>query len=140
MHVQSYLFFEGRCEEAINFYRDALGAEVVMLMRYKDSPEKPADETCAPASEDNVMHASFKVGDTLVMASDGMGSGNPTFSGISLALTVPDDATAKKHFEALQEGGQVHAPLMPTFFSSSFGMVADKFGVSWMIMAEMPQA
>ncbi len=141
MYVEPYLFFEGRCEEAINFYRDAIGAEVTALMRFKDSPEPPSKEMCPPGAEDNVMHASFKIGDTTIMAADGMGSGKPNFAGISLAITVPDEATARQYFAALQEGGgQVQAPLTPTFFSPSFGMVADKFGVSWMIVAEGPKS
>ncbi|HEX3130279.1 MAG TPA: VOC family protein [Thermoanaerobaculia bacterium] len=134
MKIQPYLFFEGRCEEAIEYYRQVLGAEVVMMMRYKDSPEKN-DEMCPPGSEDKVMHATFRVGETEVMASDGMVSGNPRFQGISLSLTVPDEATANRCFAALSDGGQVQMPLTKTFFSPSFGMVADRFGVSWMVYA-----
>ena len=142
MQVQPYLFFEGRCEEAIELYRSALGAEVTALMRYKDNPQPADPETCQggqempPGSEDKVMHASFRIGDTEVMASDGMCSGNPSFQGVSLALTVSDAATAERFFAALGDGGQVQMPLSPTFFSPSFGMVADRFGVAWMIMAE----
>ena len=138
MQVQPYLFFEGRCEEAIEFYRSALGAEVTQLMRFKDSPEPPDPETCQgmtpPGSEDKVMHASFRIGDTEVMASDGMCSGQSNFQGVSLSIAVPDDATAERFFTALGDGGQVQMPLGKTFFSSSFGMVADRFGVSWMII------
>ena len=135
MKIQPYLFFEGRCEEAINFYRGALGAEVVMLMRYKDSPEPSSPEMCPPGSEDKVMHSTFRIGETEVMASDGMSSGKPEFKGVSLSLTVPDAATAERYFDALGDGGQVQMPLTKTFFSPSFGMVADRFGVSWMIYA-----
>ncbi|HSK75931.1 MAG TPA: VOC family protein [Thermoanaerobaculia bacterium] len=138
MQVQPYLFFEGRCEEAIELYRGALGAEVTALMRYKDSPVPPDPEQCAggtpPGSEDKVMHASFRIGETEVMASDGMCSGQPGFQGVSLSLTVPDEATAERFFAALGDGGQVQMPLAQTFFSPRFGMVADRFGVSWMIM------
>ncbi|MES1244410.1 MAG: VOC family protein [Acidobacteriota bacterium] len=133
MKVQPYLFFEGRCEEAIDYYRQALGAEVVMMTRFKDSPEPASPEMCPPGSEDKVMHATLRIGETEVMASDGMASGNPHFQGISLSLTVPDEATADRVFNALGEGGQVQMPLTKTFFSPSFGMVADRFGVSWMI-------
>ena len=133
MQIQPYLFFEGRCEEAIELYRNVLGAEVTALMRFKDSPDPGS---CGPGSEDKIMHSSFRIGDTEVMASDGMASGNPSFQGVSLALTVPDEATADRHFNALADGGQVQMPLTKTFFSPSFGMVADRFGVSWMIMAE----
>jgi PhnB protein len=139
MQVQPYLFFEGRCEEAIELYRGALGAEVTALMRYKDSPVPPDPEKCAggtpPGSEDKVMHASFRIGETEVMASDGMCSGQPGFQGVALSLTVPDEATAERFFAALEDGGQVQMPLAQTFFSPRFGMVADRFGVSWMIMA-----
>ena len=133
MKVQPYLFFEGRCEEAIDFYRGALGAEVTMLMRFKDSPEPSSPEMCPPGSEDKVLHASFRIGETEVMASDGMCSGQPSFQGVSLSLTVPDEATAERFFAALGDDGQVQMPLAQTFFSPRFGMVADRFGVSWMI-------
>ncbi|MFP5287098.1 MAG: VOC family protein [Thermoanaerobaculia bacterium] len=135
MHVEPYLFFEGRCEEAIELYRSVLGAEVEMIMRYKDSPEPPNPEMCPPGSEDKVMHASFRIGETRVMASDGLSSGQPNFHGVSLSISVPDDATAERFFAALEDGGQVQMPLSKTFFSSRFGMVADRFGVSWMIVS-----
>jgi len=129
--VQSYLFFDGRCEEAIEFYRTALGAEVTMLSRFKDSPDP---NMCAPGTEDKVMHASFRIGDTTLMTSDGRCQGKPAFEGFSLSLTVPDETEAERLFAALAEGGQVQMPLTKTFFSSRFGMVADRFGVSWMIL------
>ena len=134
MHVQSYLFFDGRCEEAIEFYRKALGAEVTMLMRFKDSPEPPQPGMTPPGSENKVMHASFRIGDTTVMASDGHCLGKPSFQGFALSLTVPSDAEAKRLFAALSDGGQVQMPLSKTFFSSQFGMLADRFGVSWMVI------
>jgi PhnB protein len=131
MKIQPYLFFEGRCEEAIEYYKNVLGAEVIALLRFKEHPE-----SCAPGNEDKIMHSSFRIGETEVMASDGMSSGNPNFQGVSLALTVPDEASADRYFNALADGGQIQLPLTKTFFSPSFGMVADRFGVSWMIMAE----
>jgi len=134
MRVEPYLFFEGRCDEAIEYYRKALGAEVTMLMRFKDSPEPPAPGMCPPGSQDKVLHANLRIGDTMVMASDGRCQGKPSFQGFSLSLAVPDDAAAERAFTALAEGGQVHMPLAKTFFSSRFGMVADRFGVSWMII------
>jgi PhnB protein len=133
MQVQAYLFFDGRCEEAIEFYREALGAEVTMLLRFKDSPE-PAQCPPPPGSEDKIMHASFRVGETEVMASDGYCGGQPSFQGFSLSLSVSDEAEAERRFAALAEGGQVQMPLAKTFFSSSFGMVTDRFGVCWMIV------
>lgn len=134
MLVQPYLFFEGRCEEALEFYRSALGAEVTMLMRFKESPEPMPAEMCPPGSENKVMHASFTIGETTLMASDGRAQGKPVFQGFSLSLSVPSDAEAQRLFSALSEGGQVQMPLGKTFYASSFGMVADRFGVSWMII------
>jgi PhnB protein len=121
MQVQPYLVFEGRCEEAVEFYRKALGAEVTRLMRWKDSPDP---QMCQPSAEDKVMHMSFRIGDTTLLASDGRCTGQPNFQGFSLSLTAPNDS----------EGGQVQMPLTKTFFSSRFGMVADRFGVPWMIV------
>lgn len=141
MKVEPYLFFEGRCEEALTFYQKALGAEVTMLMRYKDNPEPAAGAGCSvdgsagPGPQpEMVMHASFNVGDTQVMASDGMGSGKPSFQGISLSLAPETETEAKRLFDALADGGQVQMPLGKTFFSPAFGMVADRFGVSWMVV------
>jgi len=134
MQVQPYLFFDGRCEEALEFYRAALGAEVTMLMRFKDSPEPLPPGMCPPGSEEKVLHANFRIGETTLMASDGRVSGQPVFKGFSLSLSVPTDAEAQRLFSALGDGGQVQMPLAKTFYASSFGMVADRFGVSWMII------
>ena len=134
MQVQPYLFFDGRCEEALDFYRKALGAQVGMMMRWKDSPEPCPEGTIPPGSENKVMHASVQIGGTTVMASDGRCGGAPTFQGFSLSLDAASDAEAKRLFDALSDGGQVQMPLGKTFFASSFGMVADKFGVSWMVI------
>jgi PhnB protein len=134
MQVHPYLFFDGRCEEAIEFYRNVLGAEVTMLMRFKDSPEPHAPGMVPPGSENKVMHASFRIGDTMMMASDGQCLGKPNFQGFSLALSAPDDAKAEQLFAALADGGQVQMPMTKTFFSSHFGMVADRFGVGWMVI------
>ena len=133
MHIEPYLFFEGRCAEAVEFYRDALGAEVTMLMRYKDSPEPAPPGKLPPGSEDKVMHASLRIGDTTVMASDGLCQGPPRFQGFSLSITVPDETRADKMFAALADRGQVQMPLGKTFWSPRFGMVTDRFGVGWMI-------
>ena len=128
MQIQPYLFYNGRCEEAINFYRAALGAEVTMLMRYKESPE-PASH----GDPEKVMHASLRIGETTLLVSDGRCSGQLSFEGFALSLTVRDDAEAQRLFAALSDGGQVQMPLAKTFFSSNFGMVNDRFGVLWMI-------
>jgi PhnB protein len=133
MQVQPYLFFDGRCEEALEFYRDAVGAKVEALMRFKDSPEPPPAD-CAPVGADKVMHASLRIGDTQVMVSDGDARGRPGFKGFSLALTVADADEAQRRFAALGEGGQVVVPLGKTFFSPSFGMLVDRFGVHWMVL------
>jgi PhnB protein len=136
MKVQPYLQFHGRCEEALEFYRGALGAEVTALMRWKDCPQ-PEPGSIPPGAEGKVMHAEFRVGETTILASDGMThDGKPTFQGISLTIVVPTDADAKRRFDLLAERGQVQQPLMPTFFSSSFGVLTDRFGVSWMLVVE----
>ncbi len=134
MQIQPYLFFDGRCEEALEFYKKALGAKVEMMMRFKDSPEPPPPGMQVPP--DKVMHACLRIGDDAVMASDGNCTGKPTFNGFSLSFTAADDADAKRRFSALADGGQVQMPLARTFFASSFGLVADRFGVSWMIVTE----
>lgn len=133
MLIQPYLFFDGRCEEAIEFYRRALGAQVTALMRFKDSPEPHQPGMCAAGSEDKVMHASVRIGDTTLLASDGRCEGRPSFEGFALSLTVSDEAEAERLFGLLADGGQVQMPLGKTFFSPRFGMVADRFGVSWMV-------
>jgi PhnB protein len=134
MLVQPYLFFDGRCDEALEFYRRTLRAEVTTLMRFKDSPEPHQPGMVPPGSENKVMHTSFRIGDTTVMASDGRCLGKPSFQGFSLSLTIPNDAEAERLFAALGDGGQVQMPMTKTFFSSRFGMVADRFGVSWMVI------
>ena len=131
MQVQPYLFFDGRCEEALEFYKKALGAQVDMLMRNKESPDA---KMCVPGNENKIMHTSFRIGETAVMASDGFCTGKPEFKGFSLSITAKTEAEAEKMFNALADGGQVRMPLTKTFFSPRFGMVADKFGVGWMIL------
>ena len=138
MQIQPYLFFDGRCEEAIEFYRRALGAEVEMLMRFKENPEPPQPGACPPGSGEKVMHASLRIGETTMMASDGRCGGRPNFQGFSMSLRVPDEAEAERLFAILADGGQVQMPLAKTFFSPRFGMVADRFGVSWMILVASP--
>jgi PhnB protein len=135
--IQPYLFFEGRAEEALDFYAKAIGAEVDMLMRYKDSPDPPPPD-CMPPDASKIMHASFKVGDAVVMASDGMCSGKPTFQGFGLSLPARDEKQADRYFAALGEGGTVVMPMGKTFFSPRFGMVTDKFGVMWMVIVPAP--
>ena len=130
MQVQSYLFFNGRCEEAIEFYKKTLGAKVEMLMRFK---EAPGDHKCSPGTEEKVMHSCLRIGETAVMASDGMAQGKPEFKGFSLTINPKDKAEADRLFGALSDGGQVHQPLVETFFSPRFGMLTDRFGVGWMV-------
>jgi PhnB protein len=131
--VQPCVFFDGKCEEAIEFYKRALGAEVKMLMRFKDSPEPPPPG-CAPPDANKVMHAQFQIGETIIMASDGNATGWPKFEGFALSLSVKTEAEADKAFTALADGGKVEMPLAKTFFSARFGMVKDKFGVFWMVL------
>lgn len=129
--VQPYLFFGGRCDEALEFYRKAIGAEVQMLMRFKESPDpQPGLPECF---QDKVMHVSFRIGDTVVMASDGQCEGDPHFEGFSLSITAPDEPGAERIFDALSEGGLVTMPLEKTFWAPKFGMLQDRFGVGWMI-------
>ena len=131
--IQPYLFFNGRCEEAVKFYGAALGAEVEMMMRFKESPEPPKPGMVPPGFEDKIMHTSFRVGQTTVMASDGCSTEKARFEGFSLSISVPSEAEADRVFAALANGGQVRMPLTKTFWSPRFGMVEDRFGVAWMV-------
>ena len=132
MQIEPYLFFEGRTEEALEFYKSRLGAKVEFLMRYKDNPDPKYNP---PNSGEKVMHSCFRIGDTQVMASDGNCTGKPSFQGFSLTFNAADEGDARRRFDALAEGGQVNLPLSETFFAKSFGMVADRFGLYWMVMA-----
>ena len=133
MQIQPYLFFNGRCEEAINFYRKALGAEVEMMMRFNESPDPLPPGMLAPGFENKVMHASVRIGGAVVMASDGMAAGDTEFKGFSLSIDAPDAASVDRLFNALAEGGSVTMPAGKTFWSPWFGMVTDRFGVGWMV-------
>lgn len=134
MPIEPYLNFDGRCEEAIEFYKKGLGAQVIMLLRFKDNPSSPPPGMQAPGTENKVMHASLRIGDSVVMASDGYCKGAANFSGITLSLSVADAAAADRAFNALSDGGKIQMPLCETFFSPRFGMVADRFGVPWMVI------
>ena len=137
MTVQPYLFFGGRCEEALEFYRESLGAEIVMLSRFKEAPQPmPGLPDCF---DDKIMHATVRIGESMWMASDGQCEGNPNFEGFSLSITVPNESEAKHVFGALSKEGLVTMPLEKTFWTSSFGMVQDRFGVSWMVSVEHKQ-
>ena len=128
MQVQPYVFFDGRCDEALEFYRGAVGAEVTMLMRFKEGPEP-----CSPENGEKIMHASVRIGETTVLVSDGRCTGQPNFQGFALSLTVSDESQAERLFATLGDGGRVQVPMAQTFFSPRFGMVVDRFGVLWMI-------
>jgi PhnB protein len=132
MPVTPYLFLDGRCEEAIEFYKKNLGAEVGMMMRFKEAPE---DHKPSPGTENKIMHACLTINGAPVMLSDGCAAGKPSFQGFSLSLDAKDPAEGERLFNALAQGGQVQQPLIETFFAKSFGMVADKFGVGWMVIA-----
>ena len=136
MQVQAYLFFEGRCEEAIAFYQQVLGAKVEMLMRFSESPDPVPAGMIAPGAENKVMHAALRIGDSLVMASDGGCMQPAQFQGFFLSLSVPSEAEADRIFAALADGGEIRMPIGKTFFSPRFGMVADRFGVPWMVVAQ----
>ena len=138
MNVQSYITFGGRCEEALEFYKKSVGAEITSLMRWKESPD--AAMKGPPGYEEKVMNAAFRIGDSHLMADDGMGDKKAEFKGMTLMIEVADDAEAKRVFMALGEGGNVTMPLAKTFWSSSFGMLTDKFGVPWMVGVETAAA
>jgi PhnB protein len=129
--VQPYLFFGGRCEEAIEFYRKALKAELVMMARFNEAPEP--QRGLPECFEDKIMHATLRIGDTLLMASDGQCEGPANFEGFSLSITVPDEAEAERFFTALSDGGLVTMPLEKTFWAPKFGMLQDRYGVGWMV-------
>jgi PhnB protein len=131
MNIQPYLSFEGRCDEAIEFYKKAIGAKVDMLMRFKEAPDQ---SMMSPGSGEKVMHAALHAGDAMLLMSDGRCTGSANFTGIALALSAANDADAERMFSALAEGGKVNMPMTKTFFSSRFGMLADKFGVGWMVL------
>ena len=133
MKVEPYLMFEGRTEEALQFYQQKLGAKVEAIIRFKENPEPKYNP---PNSDEKVMHSLFRIGDAQIMASDGNCTGKPGFQGFALTLNAANAAEAKQRFNALSEGGQVQMPLGETFFAKSFGMVADRFGVNWMVLAE----
>jgi PhnB protein len=133
MHITPYLMLDGRSDEAIEFYKKALGASVGLLMRFKDAPP---EANCSPSSMEKVMHAALTIGGATLMLSDGENKGKPEFKGISLTLTAKDEGEADTYFAALGEGGKVQMPMTKTFFARKFGMIADKFGVSWMVIAE----
>ncbi|CAN5436677.1 VOC family protein [soil metagenome] len=132
--IQSYLFFNGRCEEALEFYKKALGAEVGMLMRFKDAPDQEGCPGGQKPDENLVMHCDFTVKGSVIMASDGMGQGGPKFDGFCLSVTATDEAEAQKFFAGLSDGGSVTMPLGKTFYSPCFGMVEDRFGLGWMVI------
>ncbi len=131
MRIESYLFFDGRCEEAVEFYKRALGAKVENLVRYKEAPQPPP-----PGSDEKIMHASMMIGETRVMAADDCTGKSPTFGGFSQCVNLSEEAQAKPLFEALAEGGEVVMQLQKTFYSPCFGMVTDRFGILWMVMVE----
>jgi PhnB protein len=132
MHVQPYLIFNGRCDDAIAFYKKTLKAEVVMLMRFKEAPDQ---SMIKPESAEKVMHSALKIGESTILASDGDCSRPGTSSGFSLTITADSDAEAEKIFAALSAGGEVRMPMSPTFFATRFGMLSDQFGIGWMVIA-----
>jgi PhnB protein len=132
MYVEPYLFLDGRCEEALEFYKKAIGAEVTALIRFKDSPDPTMVH--GGADPNKILHAVFRVGETAIMTSDGRNQGKPSFQGFALSIAVKTEAETKKLFDALAQGGRVEMPLTKTFFSPSFGMVVDRFGITWMLI------
>jgi PhnB protein len=139
MQIQPYLNFDGRCEEAIEFYKKALGAEVQFLLRFKDSPEPCPEGMLPPGAQNKVMHSTLRIGDATLMASDCHCKGQPAFQGVSLSLALATEAQAERAFAGLSDGGKVNQPLSKTFFASKFGVVTDRFGVSWMVIVQPQQ-
>ncbi|XHS79414.1 VOC family protein [Burkholderiaceae bacterium UC74_6] len=133
MKIDPYLFFDGRCEEAIEFYKSSLGAEVQMIMRNSDSPAPPPEGMLPPGSENKIMHSSLLIKGALIMMSDGHCSGKTEFKGFSISLDCDTQDEAHKFFDGLAAGGRVNMPLSQTFWAPLFGMVEDKFGVNWMV-------
>ena len=140
MKIEPYLFFDGRCEEAIEFYKKTVSAKVVALMRFKDNPDAGANPGCPtpPGTENKIMHATLQIGESIVMASDGNCQGAMKFDGFGLSLSAANEGEAQKLFKALSDGGQVMMPMAKTFFSPAFGMVQDRFGVHWMVIVPAP--
>lgn len=141
--VQTYLYFDGKCDEALAFYRDTVGAEILQLMRYRDMPLQPGSDTCVeqsmpPGCEDKVLHCSFRIGATELMASDGFCAGKPVFEGFALSLVLKDKDTVERTFARLAEGGEVRVPVDKTFFSPAFGLVVDRYGILWNVLAVPP--
>jgi PhnB protein len=136
MRVQPYLFFDGRCQEALDFYTSVLNAEIMSIMRFKESPVPPDESMTGPDAGDKIMHATFRIGDSVLMASDGRCQGTPNFEGVSLTITLSAADRAGEIFAALADGGDIQMPMTQTFFAQSFGMVADRFGLSWMVLVE----
>jgi len=134
MQLQTYVFFNGRCDEAIEFYKKALGAKVNMLTRFNQNPEPMPNAN--PANAEKVMHANVTIGDSVLLMSDGQCQGAAKFEGFSLTVAVKTDDEAKRVFAALSDGGRVGMPLAKTFFSSSFGMLHDRFGINWMVIVQ----
>jgi PhnB protein len=139
MQVQPYVFFNGRAAEAAEFYRKAVGAEVQMMVRFRDNPDPQMKANIAPGTEDKVMHMQLRIGETAILCSDGRCTGKTQFEGFALSLTVPDEAAADKMFQGLVDGGQVQMPLTKTFFSPRFGMLSDRFGLTWMVYVKPQQ-
>jgi PhnB protein len=131
MNVQPYLFFDGKCDEALEFYKAAVGAQPKMLMRFKEAPDQ---SMISPGAENKVMHAQVQIGDATVLMSDGRNTGNTNFKGFALTITAKNESEADKIFNALAAGGQITMPLGKTFFSPRFGVLTDKFGVGWMVL------
>jgi len=136
MDVQTTLNFYGRTEEAVAFYGRAVDAETLFLLRFRDRPDYAQSR---PGLEDKIFHATLRLGATLVMASDCGCEHSPSeaaFAGFSLALRVETPEKAERFFNALSEGGQVQIPMRETFFATRYGIVVDRFGLSWKIMIE----
>ncbi len=132
--VKPYIAFQGNCEEAINFYRDCLGGEILYMGRYGESPMS------SEGIEDKILHCTLQIGDTHIMACDNMaGEAEGQGSNISLAIGCDDEGRMQEMFGKMAEGGYITMPLQETHWAKSFGMLTDKYGVNWMFNCEQPE-
>lgn len=130
MHFSPYLNFDGHCKEAIEFYAELLGGEIVFMSTFAEAPD---DEDISPGLKDKIMHAQLKIGDQVIMASDASPENYAIPQGIHITIGVDTPEEAERIYEALSEGGSVQMPLEETFWAKRFAMFSDRFGIPWMV-------
>jgi len=135
MNVQTYLFFDGRCEEAIEFYKAVFGADLLYSMRFREGPPN----LVTAENEEKIFHATMRFGETVINLSDDLKQERGSFGGFAILAHLDNDASAEEAFESLQEGGRVGMPIQEVFWASRYGIVTDRFGVTWKIQAGQPK-